>query len=389
MRKTQKPHRAIFRIGLLFTSVEFGGLEQVVMGLLDHTNREKYCPVPIIFTACGRNDNTVVSHLEKTGNPYLQIIVNSNRVKYLNPFLNIKQAYRLVKTHRFDLIHSHGYRADVIGWVVARALNLPIIATCHGFITNDRKLTFYNTIDRFILRHFDRVIAVSSGIGRSLIDSGVKEKNICIIPNAVKATCDEKDLLELRSSKRDLMGLKERDFVCGYVGRLSKEKGLRYLIEAASGLLNYKITIKLAIIGEGIQREELELLSRQKGIDKSITFMGFQRDVQSWLPAFDLFVLPSLMEGTPMALLEAMLYGLPVVASNVGGIPDVIKSGENGILVSPGAPQEIGSAISLLFSSKELRSKIGEKGRETAQEKYSMKQWIQKIETEYFRVLGG
>ena len=386
MWEKKKRHKLNLRIGMLVTSVEFGGLEKVVMGLIDHVNPEAFDIVPLIFTANRKRDNTFISHLEKSEKKYFTISVDSQRIKYMNPIMNLKSAHSLFRDEQFDLIHTHGYRADIIGYIGARSLHLPILATCHGFIPNDRKLGLYNNVDRFFLKYFDRVIAVSGGIRASLVAAGVREENISVIPNAVGLSSDEKMFSEFRRMKRAMMGWGDHHFVLGYVGRLSEEKGIGVLIDVVSVLLNSSIPVRLAIIGEGSQRDILEFMSKKKGIDTSVAFLGFQGDVPSWLPAFDAFVLPSLMEGTPMALLEAMLGGLPVVASRVGGVPDVIKSGENGILVRPGNARDITEAIRLLFGDQELRLRIGLEARHTVQAKYSMKEWIRKIEAEYCRV---
>jgi len=385
----KKQLKSPLRVGLLFTSVEYGGLETVVKGLIDHLDNEAFDIMPLIFTANRQKDRTLVSELQKSGKKYCNIVVDGERIKYMNPIKNLRQVHNLFRNHQFDLIHTHGYRADVIGYMAARTLNVPIIATCHGFIPNDAKLMLYNSMDRFVLKHFNRIIAVSSGIRNDLLTSGVKEENISVVPNAVNMNHDDHIVRDLRHAKRELMGWNAKHFVIGYVGRLSEEKGLGYLIDAVSDLIKLNVPVKLAVIGEGDQEEKLRHMSEQKCIDNSVSFLGFQKEVHSWLPAFDSFILPSLMEGTPMAMLEAMLIGLPVVASSVGGIPDVIKSGENGILVQSGKPEEIADAINRLYEDQEFRYKIGMRARQTVQMRYNIREWIKNIEFEYRKVVAG
>jgi glycosyltransferase involved in cell wall biosynthesis len=389
MKQQKNPHKKHVRIGLLITSVEFGGLETVVKCLIDHHDHAAFDMMPLIFTANRQRERTLVSELQKEGKEYCNIIVDSERIKYMNPIMNLKQVYKLVRENQFDLIHTHGYRADVLGFMAARPLRVPLVATCHGFIPNDKKLMLYNSLDRFVLKHFDRVIAVSNGIRDSLLAAGVRRDNISVIPNAVGLNHDPNGIEELRRSKRSLMDWNDKHFVMGYVGRLSEEKGLGFLIDTVPDLIKSGIPVKLVLIGEGPRRKELELMSKNNGTDTTIMFLGFQNDISSWLPAFDVFVLPSLMEGTPMAMLEAMLCGLPVVASGVGGIPDVVKSGENGILVRPGRPQDIAKAISLLYRDKGLRHKMGIEARQTVQARYNLGEWIKKMEAEYRRVVAG
>jgi len=377
------------QIGLLVTSVEFGGLEVVVKGLIEHLDHEAFDIMPIIFTANRQKERTLVSELQKSGRRYCNIVVDSERIKYMNPIRNLMQVYSLFRKYQFDVIHTHGYRADVLGFMAARPLRVPLVTTCHGFIPNDKKLMFYNSIDKFILKHFNRVIAVSNDIAANLITSGVKEKNISVIPNAVNLSHDEKWIYERRCSTRASMGWSDNQFVLGYVGRLSEEKGLRFLVEALSDLVKSGLPVRLAIIGEGQQREALNLMVREHGLQSAVKFLGFQRNTHEWLPAFDVFTLPSLMEGTPMAMLEAMLCGVPVVASAVGGIPDVIQQGNNGILVRPGSAKDISEAISLLYKNRILRHRIGAAARVTVRTKYSAKDWINKIEGEYRKVVAS
>jgi len=377
------------RIGLLVTSVEFGGLEVVVKGLIEHIDRETFDITPIIFTANRQKERTLVSELQESGRRYYNIIVDAERVKYMNPIKNIRQVYNIFREHQFDLIHTHGYRADVLGFMAASPLRVPLVATCHGFIRNDKKLLFYTYLDKIILKRFNRVIAVSSEIATTLIKGGIKERNISIVPNAVDLNHDKNGIKECRSMTRASTGWYENHFVLGYIGRLSEEKGVRVLLEAVSSIVLAGVPVQVAIIGEGSQRACLESMSRTHGMENVVKFLGFQRNIQSWLPSFDAFILPSLTEGTPMAMLEAMLYGLPVVATAVGGIPDIIKSGRNGILVRPGNARDISEAVCLLFKDQKLRDQIGTEARVTVQTKYNVKNWIKKMEDEYRKVVAG
>lgn len=376
---------ARLRIGMLITSVDFGGLEKVVIELLENIEKDSFEVVPLLFIAKRKNQNAFVSYLQKSGKSYFPIVVDSCRFKYANPVVNLRKVYSLLKNQKFDILHTHGYRADVMGYLVARALNVPTISTCHGFIPNDRKLRIYNSIDRYLLRYFNRVIAVSMSIRESLVGAGVKEKNISIIPNAVKTKIDASNFHEFRNRKRKLLGWNDEHFVCGYVGRLSEEKGLEYLIQAISHLSKNAMPVKLALIGDGTLRNGLERISKDLATSEHIAFLGFQENVQDWLPSLDVFVLPSLMEGTPLALLEAMLCGIPIIATKVGGIPDVVETGKNGILVNPGRSEELVDAISLLYRDRYLCTKIGKEARATVRAQYDVKQWIKKIEVEYIR----
>jgi glycosyltransferase involved in cell wall biosynthesis len=374
------------RIALLATVVEFGGSEKVILSLLENINTELFDVVPIIYTRSDQTNNRFISRLEQMKKKYYFISVNKYKFKYLNPIINIVETYNILKKNQFDLLHTHGYRADVLGSITGKITGLSLISTCHGFIANDSNLTLYNMIDRIILRSFNKIIAVSKGIKDDLIKSGIHESHITVLQNAVSGHHSSELFSQNRQSKRKLVKIDGKDFVIGYLGRLSEEKGINYLIEAGSLLFNEGMPIRLLIIGEGPQRKEMEDLVKKTNIGDNITFVGFQSEIEEWLPAIDVFVLPSLTEGTPMALLEAMAYGIPVVASTVGGIPYIIDSGKNGILVSPGNPQDIKDAISLLYRNEDLRNTFSREAQNKIKSNYNVEDWTRKMEAEYLNM---
>jgi len=366
---------------------DFGGAEKVVLSLIRNIDTESFELVPIIFTNPSMQENIFFKYLNKSGKKYHAIFVNGYRIKYLNPLVNIVEAYSVLRKHKFDLIHSHGYRADVIGGLLAKLTGLPLISMCHGFISNDRHLTIYNRLDRFMLRFARKIIAVSSGIKEELIRSGIEAAHITTIQNAVDGSSESETITQNRQTRRQLCNLAEKDFVVGYVGRLSEEKGVKYLIEAISMLNESRVPVKLLIIGEGPQKKALEDFAKERSIEHIVLFAGFQNDIDSWLPAIDVFVLPSLTEGTPMSLLEAMALGIPVIASSVGGVPQVVDSEKNGILVSPGKPEDIKEAIQLLYNNEDLRKRFAEEAQKKIKLTYNIEDWIKKIENEYRNVI--
>jgi len=378
--------RKPLKVALLATVTDFGGAERVVLSLIEHINRDLFDLVPIIFTAPSLSDNIFFKHLNKAGKDYYKIYVNSYRLKYLNPLINIFETYQLLKKCKFDLIHTHGYRADVLGIFLSKLLGVPVISTCHGFISNDLQLKLYNRLDHFVLRFSQRIIAVSQGIKSDLIKSGIKESRTRLIQNAVGVSYSDELFAQNRFAKRQKYSIAEKDFVVGYIGRLSEEKGIRYLIEAIALQVRSAFPVKLLIIGEGPQRKELEEFVEKENIKRNVIFAGFQNDIGDWLPAMDVFALPSLTEGTPMSLLEAMAYGIPVIASAVGGVPQVIDSGEEGILVSAGKPQDLSDAILLLYKDIALRERFSEAAKKKIKLKYNIEDWTRTIEAEYLNV---
>jgi len=266
---------------------------------------------------------------------------------------------------------------------VCKLLKIPHLSTCHGFISNDRNLKTYNRLDRLALRFCEKVITVSEEIKNDLLRHGIKESKVVVIQNAVQNSYKEEELAHQRIEKRRFLSIEKDEFVIGYVGRLSEEKGVRYLIEAGSVLKERSEPFRIIIIGDGPRRKELEDLAKSKGLEKEIIFVGFQSDVEKWLAVLDVFALPSLTEGTPMALLEAMAAGIPVIATAVGGVPRVVESGVNGFLVAPGDFQGMSEKIRILKENPVLRNKMATEAVTVIKKQFDVHEWCRKIEREY------
>ena len=252
-----------------------------------------------------------------------------------------------------------------------------------GFIDNDRKLKTYNVLDKCSLRLCRSVIAVSEGIRDELVRSGLSASRIAVIPNAVAPSCGGAALEALRQQRRGSLGIGANERVVGYLGRLSEEKGLVHLIEAIAAMRSATTPVRLLLVGDGPQRAALERQVRALGLGGLVVFAGFQTDAETWLPAFDIFALPSLTEGTPMALLEAMAAGVPVIASAVGGVPKVVTDGVNGLLVPPADVAALVGGLQTLIGNPELRGLLGRAGGETIRVNYGIESWRRAIEGLY------
>jgi len=386
------PGVVVKKVGLVITPVEFGGAEKVSLTLLKNINRSDYNILPIALIRPWEKENYFLSKVENERYEYKKIPValykRSEKRELLRVIRCARDLWHIAKAEKFDLFHLNGYFADIIGIPVARMLGIPIISTCHGFITNNVKLGIYNALDRMALRYAHKIIAVSEEIKAGLVKVGIRESIIKVIQNSVETNNDTIISRSNRNEIRSILNLQDNELVIGYVGRLSEEKGLRYLIDAISLLNEARLTVRLLLIGDGPQRLHLENYAEEISLKKQIEFTGFQSQIDKWLPALDIFVLPSLTEGTPIALLEAMANGLPAVASSVGGIPSIIRSGQNGILTQPGNPSEIAKAICDLHGNEHLRLNLGSEAKGTIREKFNVTDWARKIEEEYFELLN-
>lgn len=372
------------RVAYVVTPITFGGAEKVSLNFLRTVNRDRFDIRPILLVRPWEEEPYFAREINKLGYQYETIPVARNKsVDPLRVPRVARRLYATLKQGAFDLVHTHGYFADICGLPAARVLGLRNLTTCHGFIKNNFKLRTYNHLDKHAIKLSQKVIAVSDGVRSDLVHSGIKDSRIVVIPNAVPLPACDTEKRALRKVKRNSLGIGPRDYVVGFTGRLSREKGVNYLIDAVSSLHVAGHPVKLLIIGDGPEKEVLEQMARDRGLGSSVLFAGFQTDIGAWLSACDVLSLPSITEGTPLSILEAMSMGVPVIASAVGGVPDVVREGVNGFLVEPGNVDGISNKTSLLMQNKELARKIIAEGIRTINANYGISRWCERIEQLY------
>jgi glycosyltransferase involved in cell wall biosynthesis len=265
-----------------------------------------------------------LARAEATGVPVA--ILHSPGRNYLRDLQGVR---RVMQGRDVSVIHTHGYRADVIGALAARAERRPHVATAHGFTGG----TLRNRINQFVgaqgLRHADRVIAVSAQLVNLLHLRGVKPERIHLLPNAWLPPGPPLD----RLGARQRLGLPAQGQFVGWVGRLSEEKGPDLAVAALGGAPQ----VEMVFVGSGPMQDELVRQAAREGVSSRIRWLGTVSNVWEVLPAFDVLLLSSRTEGTPMILLEAMHAGVPVVATPVGGVPNLL-GGTAWLADAPSAP---------------------------------------------------
>jgi glycosyltransferase involved in cell wall biosynthesis len=244
----------------------------------------------------------------------------------------------LCRSLRPDVVHTHGTRPDVIDAPIARKLGIATVTTVHGFTGGSWKNRVYEWLQYRAFRRFDAVVAVSRHLGDVLAAAGLPRDKIHVVPNA---WVRKEPFLERAAARRSL-NIPDVGFRIAWVGRLSWEKGPDLFLKAMGQLRD--LPLNASIIGDGRQRPSLERLAQKLGIEDRITWHGVVPNAARFLPAFDLLVLSSRTEGTPIVLFEAMDARLPIVATSVGGVPDVLTA-DNSILVAPENVQTLAGAI--------------------------------------------
>jgi glycosyltransferase involved in cell wall biosynthesis len=235
-----------------------------------------------------------------------------------------------------DLLHCHGYRPDVVDAGVARRAGLPVVSTVHGFTGGDWKNRLYERLDIRALKRFDAVVAVSEPIRARLLRSGVPRDRVHLVANAWTGVAPLS-----RAEARRRLGLPTESLVVGWVGRLSEEKGPDLAVRAMESA---PPDVSLSFIGDGPERERLQSLAENLKLSGRIRFHGAIGGAGALVGAFDVLMLSSRTEGTPMVVFEAMAAGVPIVAAAVGGVPAALGDG-GGRLVEPGSPPALGRAV--------------------------------------------
>lgn len=287
-------------------------------------------------------------------------------------------AYRLAKAFRHirpDIVHTHKYKDSILGATVARCMRVPhVVRVVHGMPEPFRglrnlKMTLYTMVDRLVTgRLIDKVVAVSSDIEKTL-GQIYRASRVLRIHNGIDLEAVQ--VTTQRREKRKEWHIDERDALIGTVGRLVPVKGHTVLLDALRILHESNRTVKLLIVGDGPSRGQLESEVRRLGLERSVIFAGHQGQSYDFINMMDVFVLPSLHEGIPMVLLEALALQRPVVATCVGGIPEVISQGETGLLVKPADAVSLAESIRQFVENRSKALSIGEAGRIRVEEEFN------------------
>jgi glycosyltransferase involved in cell wall biosynthesis len=350
-----------------------GGLESVVRALVaGHAGRGHQVTVAAVVDP-EPGPHPLLVALEQAGATVTRIPARGRR--YLQERRTLLEE---IAGRKPDVVHTHGYRSDVLAGSAARAAGIPTLTTVHGFTGGDLKNRLYEHIQLMAFRRADAVVAVSRPLEATLRQRGVPADRLVLLPNAWSpggAPCP-------RDTARATLGLAGERFVAGWVGRISGEKGLDVFLRAMTDPPLHDV--EAVVIGEGRERTACEALARSLGIAGRVTWSGMVPDAGRLVTAFDAFVLSSRTEGTPITLFEAMAAGVPVVATAVGGVPDV--AGDTALLVPPEDPALLAGAIAAVRREPQPAAARAGAARRRLQERYDTGPWLEAYETLYSRL---
>ena len=293
-----------------------------------------------------------------------------------------------LRKNKISLLCTHGYKANLLGWAATRLSGCPQIAFARGWTGENWRIKLYERLDRLVLRRADWVACVSRPLSEEIGKKRTRRTAPVLIPNCALFPFGHLALPIDRLPSRKALGLPQDSFCLCAAGRLSPEKGHQYLLQAVANLIESIPHMILVLLGEGRERAKLEQQTIELGIQKHVMFAGFRKDIRPWIEACDILVNPSLTEGMPNVVLEAMALGTPVVATKVGGVPDMVEHLTSGVLVAPGDPNSLAAAIHAILASPHERLRLAQNAQKHLLQ-YSPARQTQQLNELYAKALKG
>ena len=354
----------------LITELSTGGAQVALARLLERLDRDCFSPA----VACLYNGDGAVAREIRA----LSIDVFDAAMRHKADLPALLRLYRHIRRARPAILHASLFHTNLPGRVLGRLAGVPIVICSERTMAMESEWRY--RLNRWTIGLVDRVIAVSANVRDFYVShAGLPADKLVVIYNGV----DLPDSPSSREEARAELGLPPNSPIVGTVSRLDPVKGVDILLHALVQLSG----ANLAIVGDGPERVTLEALASRLGVADRVYWLGHRRDVPRLLPAFDLFVQPSLHEGLPNAVLEALAAGLPVVATAVGGTPEVVVDGVTGLLIPPHEPGALAEAMAALLRDPDLRRTMGRAGRKHVKRHFAIAETVRRTEALYEALL--
>jgi glycosyltransferase involved in cell wall biosynthesis len=301
----------------------------------------------------------------------------------------------LIRRQRPQILHTHTAKAGTVGRAAAllagRARPPIVVHTFHGHVLRGYfgplRSRFFGALERRLARDSTALVAVSPQVRDDLVKLGVAPpEKFAVVRLGIEL--DERiGSVNARAETRRYLGIPDERFAVGWVGRMTAVKRGEDVLEGFRLLRDRGVDATLCLVGDGPDRPQLERKAHELGIVRDTLFLGYQKDVAPLYAAFDALVLPSGNEGTPVSVIEALAAGRPVVATRVGGLPDVVRDGEDGFLVDAGATDDLAERLSRLAADPDLRERLGAAGRARVVPRYAVDRLVDDIDRLYRSLL--
>lgn len=368
----------------IITRFNIGGAQEVALSIITGLDKNKFDTVLI----SGPQDFDI----DKKNKLDIAIIIIPDLVRKINPLRDLMALVRLylfIKKNKFDIVHTHTSKAGILGRVAAKLAGVPIIFyTPHGGIFDpifcgSKALFLLSKIESLVASFTDKIITCSEHERRDFLEHKIATYDKYV--TMYWGIREQDSFLKTYDSslKRRELNISDSDILIGSIARLVPQKGHLFCLEALRILVNSFPKAKLLIAGDGILKSDIEVKIKELDLSDNVIMIGCRSDVPEILACLDILLHASIWEGTPILIIEAMLMGKAIIATKVGGVPELIEDGVTGILVPPYDKEALVRAITTLINDKALAKKIGEAARRHAKEKLNFELMIKNITNLY------
>ena len=379
---SQSKHRILFLIDVL----GMGGAERLLVPILDNLSSEKYETRVCVFRE--KYGNPIATRIRELGIP-----VDLLPVKHLRDVSAIPRLVKYCRNHKIDLIHAQLDFASTLGGFVSKFMRLPAVSTIHTLptIAEDfrgqmrQKLLWYSQ-EKF----YDRIIAVADGASKHYLSvSGTSPEKMVTIYNGIElekyAPPENFDQHKLRHS----LGLPQDAHILITVAMLRQKKGIQYMFNALVEIIEQIPNTYYLVVGTGDYQESLISLAKELGLQEHVVFTGMRQDIPELLAISNIFVLPTLTEALPTVLAEAMAAQKAIIACEVGGVPEMIKNEQSGLLIPPADADSLVEACLTLLENPEKQRAMAQAGWQIVNQKFSIQSQVGNLEALYDELLGA
>ena len=380
------------KIAQVITRMDWGGSPDIVRLVCTSLDPERF-ELILITSPVKAPTMATKEFLEKFKDKVIYVEQLQREINPLTDLLALVRLYRIFRQENFDIVHTHTAKTGILGRMAARLAGVPkVIHFSHGhnfygyFGPLGSKLVIM--LERFMDRFTDKFIALTELEKNDLFLYKVTEPaKVMVINSGLELNKYRKTDID-KAKKRKELQLEENVPIVGMISRLEPVKGPQYLVEAAKAIIAKVPQVKFLILGEGSLRAKLTARCQELGMADKFIFTGWREDIPEILSLLDILVLPSLNEAVGRVLIEAGAAGIPVVATKVGGIPEIVKDGETGFLVPPQDADTLAKTIIVLLENEEKRKSLGEVAKKWIDEKFSADNMVTSVTNLYLEMVS-
>jgi glycosyltransferase involved in cell wall biosynthesis len=360
--------------------------------------RERGYDTTLVAGSLARGEDSMAFVADARDVEVIRIDELGREISPLRDILATLKLARLIRRERPDILHTHTAKAGTVGRVAAllagRRKPPIVVHTFHGHVLRGYfgplRSRFFRMLERWLASRTTALIAVSPQVRDDLVALGIAPpERFAVVRLGIelgeRVAPEENGRLE----SRRYLGITPERFAVGWIGRMTAVKRTDDVLVAFKQLRDDGVDAVLCMVGDGPDRPHLERRAHELGIVRHTLFLGYQEDVAPFYAAFDALVLPSSNEGTPVSAIEALAAGRPVVATRVGGVPDVVVEGEDGFLVEPGATGDVAARLAELARDPKLRERMGRAGRERVLPRYAVERLVDDVDRLYRSLLAA